>query len=183
MPQKKPKSPARSFAPGSFYNKVFRREVFAISFQKVKDYFKGLGLEDRVLEFETSSATAELAARAVGCEVGKIAKTLSFKAGDGAVLVVAAGDARVDNAKFKAQFGTKAKMLSPDEVTSLVGYSVGSVCPFLIDPGVPIYLDISLKRFDEVYPACGSANSAVRLTIDELSRYSGSAAWVDVCKE
>lgn len=153
-----------------------------MSIEKVKDYFRQYGMEGRVLEFPVSSATVELAAQALGCEPGRIAKTLSFLVGVRAVLIVAAGDAKVDNHKYKAQFGVKAKMLSADEVTELVGHAVGGVCPFAVNEGVTVYLDESLKRFDTVYPACGSSNSAIELTIPELERYSGFAGWIDVCK-
>ena len=153
-----------------------------MSIEKVKDYFRQYGMEGRVLEFPVSSATVELAAQALGCEPGRIAKTLSFLVGARAVLIVAAGDAKVDNHKYKAQFGVKAKMLSADEVTDLVGHAVGGVCPFAVNEGVTVYLDESLKRFDTVYPACGSSNSAIELTIPELERYSGFAGWIDVCK-
>lgn len=153
-----------------------------MSIEKVKDYFRQYGMEGRVLEFPVSSATVELAAQALGCEPGRIAKTLSFLVGARAVLIVAAGDAKVDNHKYKAQFGVKAKMLSADEVTELVGHAVGGVCPFVVNEGVTVYLDESLKRFDTVYPACGSSNSAIELTIPELERYSGFAGWIDVCK-
>ena len=139
-------------------------------------------MEGRELEFPVSSATVELAAQALGCEPGRIAKTLSFLVGARAVLIVAAGDAKVDNHKYKAQFGVKAKMLSADEVTDLVGHAVGGVCPFAVNEGVTVYLDESLKRFDTVYPACGSSNSAIELTIPELEQYSGFAGWIDVCK-
>lgn len=153
-----------------------------MSIEKVKDYFRQYGMEGRVLEFPVSSATVELAAQALGCEPGRIAKTLSFLVGARAVLIVAAGDAKVDNHKYKAQFGVKAKMLSADEVTELVGHAVGGVCPFVVNEGVTVYLDESLKRFDTVYPACGSSNSAIELTIPELEQYSGFAGWIDVCK-
>lgn len=154
----------------------------SMSIEKVKDYFRQYGMEGRVLEFPVSSATVELAAQALGCEPGRIAKTLSFLVGARAVLIVAAGDAKVDNHKYKAQFGVKAKMLSADEVTELVGHAVGGVCPFAVNEGVTVYLDESLKRFDTVYPACGSSNSAIELTIPELEQYSGFAGWIDVCK-
>lgn len=129
-----------------------------------------------------SSATVELAAEALHCEPQRIAKTLSFMVDGHAVLVVAAGDAKIDNSKYKAQFGTKAKMLSPEEAESLVGHAVGGVCPFAVNEGVPVYLDVSLKRFETVFPACGSSNSAIELTISELETYSGYVEWVDVCK-
>lgn len=154
----------------------------SMSIEKVKDYFRQYGMEGRVLEFPVSSATVELAAQALGCEPGRIAKTLSFLVGARAVLIVAAGDAKVDNHKYKAQFGVKAKMLSADEVTELVGHAVGGVCPFAVNEGVTVYLDESLERFDTVYPACGSSNSAIELTIPELEQYSGFAGWIDVCK-
>ncbi len=148
----------------------------------VKAYFRQYGMEDRVLEFPTSSATVELAAQAAGCEPCRIAKSLTFLVGEGAVLVVCAGDAKIDNGKYKAQFGVKAKMLTPDQVETMVGHAVGGVCPFGIREGVAVYLDRSLRRFQSVFPAAGSSNSAIELTIGELERYSGYTAWVDVCK-
>ena len=153
-----------------------------MSIQRVKAFFKQFGMEERVLEFEVSSATVELAAAALGCEPQRIAKTLSFMQGKGAVLICAAGDAKVDNHKYKERFGTKAKMLSFEEVEQMTGHAVGGVCPFAVKEGVPVYLDVSLKRFETVYPACGSANSAIELSIPELEKYSGYEAWVDVCK-
>lgn len=153
-----------------------------MSIEKVKAYFKTCGMEDRVLEFPVSSATVELAAQAVGCEAGRIAKTLSFMVNEGPVLIVAAGDAKIDNHKYKQQFGTKAKMLTADEAARLIGHAVGGVCPFAVNPGVTVYLDASLKRFETVFPACGSSNSAIELTIPELEKHSGYTAWVDVCK-
>ena len=153
-----------------------------MSIQRVKDYFRTLGLEDRVLEFDVSSATVDLAAQALGCQPCRIAKTLSFLVDGHAILIVAAGDAKVDNPKYKAQFGTKAKMLTPQEAEELVGHAVGGVCPFAVNQGVTVYLDQSLKRFETVFPACGSGNSAIELSIPELEQYSGYTAWVDVCK-
>jgi prolyl-tRNA editing enzyme YbaK/EbsC (Cys-tRNA(Pro) deacylase) len=153
-----------------------------MSIEKVRVFFRERGMEDRILEFDVSSATVELAAAALGCESARIAKTLSFQLGDSAVLVVAAGDAKVDNARFKAQFHTKARMLPPQEVETLVGHSVGGVCPFAVSPGVEVYLDESLKRFDTVFPACGSSNSAIELTVEALRELSGSLGWIDVCK-
>ena len=153
-----------------------------MAIEKVKAFFAEKGMENRVLEFEVSSATVELAAAALGCEGKRIAKSLSFTVNGAAILVVAAGDAKVDNAKYKAQFGAKAKMLSPDEAVELIGHAVGGVCPFAINDGVKVYLDESLKRFETVFPACGSSNSAIELTIPELEAYSGFTAWVDVCK-
>lgn len=150
--------------------------------EKAKAHLRGFGLEDRVMEFDVSSATVELAAIAVGCEPAMIAKTLSFDVDGGAVLIVAAGDARIDNPKYKAQFHTKAKMLAHDEVEAKIGHGVGGVCPFGINEGAQVYLDVSLRRFEIVYPACGSANSAVKLNLDELERASGSLGWIDVCK-
>ena len=134
------------------------------------------------MEFDVSSATVELAAQALSCEPQRIAKTLSFLVDGHAVLIVAAGDARIDNHKYKEQFGKKAKMLSPDEVVELVGHAVGGVCPFAVKEGAEVYLDASLKRFETVFPACGSSNSAIELTIPELEKYSGFLQWVDVCK-
>ena len=153
-----------------------------MSIERVRAFFKARGMEDRVLEFPVSSATVELAARALGCEPCRIAKTLSFLVEGRAVLIVAAGDAKVDNHKYKAQFGTKARMLSPEEVTTLIGHAVGGVCPFAVNEGVAVYLDESLRRFETVYPACGSSNSAIELTIPELEEYSASSGWIDVCK-
>ncbi len=153
-----------------------------MSFEKAKAYLEKKGFGDRVQTFAVSSATVELAAKAVGCEPERIAKTLSFLVDEKAVLIVAAGDAKVDNHKYKEVFYTKARMLTPEQVTELVGHAVGGVCPFGVNEGVDVYLDASLKRFAEVYPACGSANSAVRLTVPELESCSGYSAWVDVCK-
>ena len=152
-----------------------------MSIDKVKSYFEKYNMENRIREFEVSSATVELAAAALNCEPARIAKTLSFIAGGHAILIVTAGDCRIDNKKYKARFGTKAKMLSPDEAIDLIGHAVGGVCPFAVKEGVAVYLDESLKRFDTVFPACGSGNSAIELTIEELERYSNYTAWVDVC--
>ena len=153
-----------------------------MSIERVKGYFASVGLADRVREFDVSSATVELAALALGCEGRRIAKTLSFMGPAGPLLVVAAGDARIDNPKFKAQFGLKAKMLTPDQAVELVGHAVGGVCPFAVNQGVEVWLDESLKRFETVFPACGSSNSAIELTIPELERYAAPKGWVDVCK-
>ena len=153
-----------------------------MSIENVREYFKTKGIEERIQEFESSSATVALAAEALHCEESRIAKTLSFHVGDKVVLIVAAGDAKIDNAKYKAQFGTKAKMLSIDEAEPLIGHAVGGVCPFAVKEGVEIYLDVSLKRFQTVFPACGSANSAIELTCEELYQHSGSLSWIDVCK-
>lgn len=152
-----------------------------MAIEQVKAFFEQYGMAGRVREFDVSSATVELAAQALGCQPCRIAKTLSFMA-DGPILVVAAGDAKIDNPRYKARFGTKAKMLAPDEVRALVGHGVGGVCPFAVNEGVTVYLDESLKRFETVFPACGSGNSAIELSIPELERYSGFTAWVDVCK-
>lgn len=153
-----------------------------MAIEKVKEYFKTKGMEDRIREFEVSSATVALAAEALGCEENRIAKTLSFHVQEKVVLIVAAGDARIDNSKYKAFFGTKAKMLAFDEAEELIGHAVGGVCPFAVNPGVEVYLDESLKRFETVFPACGSSNSAIELTIKELEDYSGFISWIDVCK-
>ena len=150
--------------------------------EAVKEFFIRKGLGDRIREFDVSSATVELAARALGAEPCRIAKSLSFLADGHAVLIVAAGDARVDNARFKARFGTKAKMLTPEQTQVLVGHAVGGVCPFLLNDGVRVYLDESLRRSETVFPACGSENSVIELTIGELEEFSGCDAWVDVCK-
>lgn len=153
-----------------------------MSIEKVKAYFGQFGLADRIQEFEVSSATVALAAEALGVEPARIAKTLSFASGDSAILIVAAGDAKVDNPRFKAQFAMKAKMLTPEDAVRLTGHAVGGVCPFAVNEGVRVYLDESLKRFDVVYPACGSSNSGIGLTIPELETYSRFDSWVDVCK-
>lgn len=154
-----------------------------MSIEKVKEYFRQYGMEDRVWEKEHSSATVEEAAEALGCEPQRIAKTLSFQAGDRVVLVVTAGDRKIDNKKYREQFGCKAKMLKFEEVEDLVGLAVGGVCPFAVKEGVEVYLDESLKRFETVFPAAGSSNSMIELSIEELERYSHSLQWVDVCKE
>ena len=153
-----------------------------MSIEKARAHLARFSADGRILEFDESSATVQLAAHAVGVEPARIAKTLSFKAGDSAVLVVAAGDARVDNHKFKERFSMKAKMLTAGEVLTLVGHPVGGVCPFGINDGVPVYLDESLQRFETVFPAVGSGNSAIELTLDELYTFSNAAGWVDVCK-
>ena len=153
-----------------------------MSIEKVREYFSLYGMENRILEFPVSSATVELAARALGCEPERIAKTLSFKTAGGCVLVVTSGDARIDNGKYKNIFSEKAKMLQKEEVESETGHPVGGVCPFAVKDGVRIYLDISLKRFLTVFPACGSGNSAIELTCDELEKYSGGT-WADLCKD
>ena len=153
-----------------------------MSIETGRAYFRTLGIEDRVLEFDVSSATVELAAKAVGVEGARIAKTLSFKAPEGCILILAAGDARIDNHRFKETFHMKAKMLTADEVLELVGHPVGGVCPFGCNEGVPVYRDESLKRFETVFPAVGSANSAIELNLDELFRYSKAIEWVNVCK-
>lgn len=149
---------------------------------QVREYFRKYNLEDRIMEFEESSATVELAAHAAGCEPARIAKTLSFKVEDKPVLIVAAGDAKVDNGKYKAFFHTKAKMLTKEEAVELIGHAVGGVCPFAVKDGVSVYLDVSMKRFETVFPAAGSSNSAIELNMEELEKYSGSLGWVDVCK-
>ena len=153
-----------------------------MALEKVKAYFKEHDMAERIQEFDRSSATVELAAAALHCDPQRIAKTLSFMVDGHAILVVAAGDTKIDNAKYKAQFSAKAKMLSPQEAETLVGHAVGGVCPFAVNAGVKVYLDMSLKRFDTVFPACGSANSAIELTIPELEKHSGYVEWVDVCK-
>lgn len=153
-----------------------------MAIEKVREYFNTLGIGDRIQEFPVSSATVELAAQALGCEPCRIAKTLSFVVGGSPILIVTAGDVKIDNHKYKERFGTKAKMLSPQEALDQVGHAVGGVCPFAVNEGVTVYLDHSLKRFETVFPACGSSNSAIELSIEELERYSGHSGWVDVCK-
>lgn len=153
-----------------------------MSIEKVRAYLQTKGFADRMQEFTVSSATVELAAQALGCEGCRIAKTLSFAVGDKVVLIVAAGDTKIDNPKFKAQFATKAKMLPFDEVEEKVGHAAGGVCPFAVNEGVEVYLDESLKRFETVFPAVGSASSAIELTCEELEMLSDPVAWIDVCK-
>ena len=153
-----------------------------MSYELAKAHLEKYGLADRIQLFDVSSATVELAAQAVGVEGARIAKTLSFKLDSGCILILAAGDARIDNKKYKGTFHKKASMPSADEVLEQIGHPVGGVCPFGIKPGIPVYLDESLKRFDIVYPAAGTGNSAVKLTIDELYSCSEAVGWVDVCK-
>lgn len=154
-----------------------------MSIERVRQYFSKWNMQDRILEFDSSSATVELAAKAVGCEPERIAKTLSFQVQGDYILIVTAGDRKIDNAKFKDQFKSKAKMINPDEVEEKIGHGVGGVCPFGINDGVKVYLDESLKRFKSVFPACGNSHSAIELSIDELEKYSKFTAWIDVCKE
>lgn len=153
-----------------------------MAIEKVREYFKQFGIEDRIQEFEVSSATVDLAAKALDCEPEKIAKSMSFSVDGKPIIIVCAGDTKIANPKYKAQFSTKATMLSFDEVEEKIGHAVGGVCPFAINEGVTVYLDVSLKRFDKVYPACGSSNSAIGLTIEELEKYSNYSEWIDVCK-
>ena len=154
-----------------------------MAIEKVREHFKQWGREKDILEFETSSATVEMAANVLGVEPSRIAKTLSFKTEDGAILIIAAGDARIDNSKYKARFQTKAKMLTPEEVLEYTGHAVGGVCPFGLATNLPVYADISMKRFETVFPACGSSNSAIELTCGELLEYANCNEWVDVCKD
>lgn len=153
-----------------------------MAIEKVRAYFEEKGIAERIQEFEVSSATVELAAKALNCEGCRIAKSISLHGADSPVLVIAAGDAKIDNSKYKATFGIKAKMLAFDEVEALIGHAVGGVCPFAVNEGVKTYLDMSLQRFETVFPACGSSNSAIELNLNELEEYSNSLGWVDVCK-
>lgn len=153
-----------------------------MSIEKVRKYFENWGIDNRIQEFDVSSATVELAAKALNCEPERIAKSLAMMVNNKAVLIIAAGDAKIDNTKYKAQFAAKAKMLTPDEAVELVGHAVGGICPFAVKEGVTVYLDESLKRFETVFPACGSSNSAIELSIKELEKYSNYSEWVDVCK-
>ena len=154
-----------------------------MSIERARAHLAKYGLEDRIRELTVSSATVALAAAALGCEEAHIAKTLSFMQGETPVLIVMAGDARVDNSRYKMRFSQKAKMLTPDEAIEYTGHAVGGVCPFAIEnPAVTTYLDVSLRRFDTVFPAAGSSNSAIELTCDELAEYARSAGWIDVCK-
>ena len=154
-----------------------------MAIEKVRAYFKEFGIESKIKEFDVSSATVELAAAALGCEGARIAKTMSFALPDCDILIVAAGDVKIDNAKFKGTFHTKAKMLPFDECETRIGHAAGGVCPFAVNSGVKVYLDESLKRFETVFPAAGSSSSAIELTIPELEKYSGYEMWVDVCKQ
>lgn len=154
-----------------------------MAFDIAKEHLEKMGLEDRIYTFEVSSATVELAAQALHCEGKRIAKTLSFDLGDRCILIVTAGDAKIDNAKYKAKFGKKAKMLHAVEVEEKIGHAVGGVCPFAVNENISVFLDESLKRFDTVFPACGSSNSAIEVNMEELEEYSGACEWVDVCKD
>lgn len=154
-----------------------------MAIDKVKEYFKHLHMEDHILEFDISSATVELAAEALHCEEKRIAKTMSFLIGEQPILIVTAGDTKIDNAKYKHFFGAKAKMIPGEEVEAIIGHAIGGVCPFAINENVKVYLDESLKRFQTVFPAAGSSNSAIELTIPELEKYSNFLQWVDVCKD
>ena len=154
-----------------------------MSIEKVKEYLSRWGREKDVMEFPVSSATVELAAQAVGVIPARIAKTLTFKQEGGAIVLVTAGDARIDNKKFKAALGLKPKMLSPEDALELTGHALGGVCPFALKNPLPVYLDVSMKRFNTVFPACGSSNSAIELTCDDLYTYSGALDWVDVCRD
>ena len=153
-----------------------------MSIEKGREYFRQFDMEDRVQEFEVSSATVELAAQALGVEGARIAKTLSFMVGEQPVLILMAGDVKVDNPKYKAVFHTKAKMMTPEQLEEYVGHQIGGVCPFGIKDGVDVYLDESLKRFNTVFPACGSSNSAIELTIPQLEEFSNFKEWIDVSK-
>lgn len=153
-----------------------------MAFDRAKAYLDEKGFGDRVKEFEVSSATVELAAIAVGTEPARIAKSLTFLVEEKPVMIICAGDVKIDNSKYKGMFHTKAKMLTPEQVETMIGHAIGGVCPFGIKEGVSVYLDESMKRFDMIYPACGSSNSAVRLNCEELEMLSGSLGWIDVCK-
>lgn len=154
-----------------------------MSIENVRKYLRAYGMEARILEFPVSSATVGLAAQALGCEACRIAKTLSFDVKGRTVLIVTAGDAKVDNAKYKAYFGTKAKMLAREDAPARIGHAVGGVCPFAVNADVEVYLDISLRRFETVFPACGSANSAIELSLGELETLAAPRAWIDVCRD
>ena len=153
-----------------------------MAIEKVREYFTSVGMADSIQEFEVSSATVELAALALGCEPKRIAKSLTFMVDNQAIMIVTAGDAKIDNAKYKTTFATKAKMLTPEEVETYIGHKIGGVCPFAINKNIKVYLDVSLKRFETVFPACGSSNSAIELTIPQLEQYSNYSEWIDVCK-
>lgn len=152
-----------------------------MSIESVKKYFGKFGISDKIQEFNVSTATVELAAKALNTSPERIAKTLSFKLDDICILIVTAGDAKVNNAKFKEEFKKRARMLTQDEVLEKVGHAVGGVCPFAVNKGLKIYLDISLKRFNTVFPACGNSRSAIELTCEELFKYSNAEKWINVC--
>jgi prolyl-tRNA editing enzyme YbaK/EbsC (Cys-tRNA(Pro) deacylase) len=154
-----------------------------VAIEAARKHLSRWGREKDILEFQVSTATVELAAAAAGVEPARIAKTLTYRIGEGAVMVVAAGDARTDNGKFKSTFGTKSRMLSAEEALQFTGHAVGGICPFGLANDMPVWLDVSLRRFETVYPACGSSNSAIELTCAELETYSGSSGWVDICKD
>lgn len=154
-----------------------------MAIEKVREYFRQFGIENRIREFDVSSATVELAAQALGCEGARIAKSIALNLSSGCILIIAAGDVKISNPKFKEEFGEKAKMLTFEEVEPSIGHAVGGVCPFAINSGVKVYLDVSLKRFSTVFPACGSSNSAIELSIEELEKYCSFEKWVDVCKK
>ena len=153
-----------------------------MAIDQVKAYFKTFGMEGRILEFDVSSATVELAAQALNCEPCRIAKSMSFQSKEGPVLIITAGDTKIDNAKFKHFFSVKPKMLPFEDVEPLIGHAVGGVCPFGVNPGVRVYLDISMKRFETVFPAAGEENNAIELTPEELEKYTENEGWVDLCK-
>jgi prolyl-tRNA editing enzyme YbaK/EbsC (Cys-tRNA(Pro) deacylase) len=153
-----------------------------MAIDKAREHLEKWGRGSDILEFDASTATVELAAQALGVEPARIAKTISFKNGESAMLIVAAGDAKTDNNKFKGEFGFKARMLTPDETLEYTGHSVGGVCPFGLEKDIAVFLDVSLKRFETVFPACGSSHSAIELTCEELEKYSLGKKWVDVCK-
>ncbi len=153
-----------------------------MSIEKVRKYFKQFGIENKIMEFNVSSATVELAAKALNCEAKRIAKTLSFLIDGKPILIVTAGDTKIDNMKYKTQFHSKAKMIPYEDVEKMTGYKAGGVCPFAVNEGIDVFLDNSLKRFNSVFPACGSANSTIELTMEELEKYSRPKQWIDVCK-
>ena len=153
-----------------------------MSIERVRQYLKQYGADNRITVLDHSSATVALAAQAIGCEPARIAKTLSFVKGDSCILIVCAGDERIDNKKFKSTFGMKATMPTPEQVQDIIGHSVGGVCPFGVNPGIDVYIDESIKRFDYIYPAAGSSNSMIKLTVNELEEFSQAKGWVDVCK-
>ena len=154
-----------------------------MSLKRAKEYLKEFGFEDRIMEFPISSKTVKEAAIAIGCREEEIGKTLSFLVGDKPILIVVAGTSKIDNHKYKEEFSVKAKMVPVEMLSEIIGHEAGGVCPFGINDGVEVYLDKSLKRLENVYPACGSSNSGVKLTVDELERISNIKGWVDVCKD
>lgn len=163
-------------------NNLLNKGEYTMSIEKAKEYLKKYNLDNKIMEFDVSSATVQEAALALNCEPREIAKTLSFVIGDNPILIVVSGDSKIDNSKYKSYFHVKAKMIAFDEVEKMIGHAVGGVCPFGVNSNVTIYLDESLKKIGTIYPACGSYNSAIKLTVEELEKITEYKEWIDVCK-